>query len=144
MSAPTIVAILQGIATRLETVQNLNVADVFPGQVSVDTAVIGVPAIPNYRLTMRRGTFDLNPTITVFVSAADGQNGQYRLAEYASPTGDRSIRKAVEGTDNPQTLGGVVASCHVESFRPLGIDEHGAIGYFAGQFTLYIAAEGGD
>jgi len=141
MSAPTIRQILDGITVRLKTISGLQVLDVWPGQNMGPCAVLGVPAIDNYRLTMRRGTFDLNPTVTALVPSSVADSGQRLLADFSNPTGDLSFLTAIEGD---KTLGGVVASCHVESFRPLGsMDEVGAIGYFGGLFTLYVAAEGG-
>lgn len=141
MSAPSIPAILAGIEARLETIAGLmTVSDVRPGQVNPPAAVVGVPPIPDYWGAMKRGVFELEPTIMVLTSTAVDRPGQLSLAEYANPTGSSSVVAAIYAS---RTLGGVVDDCYVREFRPLGIDEVGVIGYYGGIFTLYVVAQGG-
>jgi len=139
MAAPTIEQVMLGIEARLATITGLNTSEIYPGQVTTPSAVVGVPPIPDYHLAMGRGAFELEPTITVLVSTAMDQAGQIALAGYANPTGASSISEAILGD---KTLGGVVASCHVRSFRPTEL-EWGAVTYYGGIFTLYVVAEGG-
>ena len=140
MSAPTIAAVLAGIETRLETISGLHVSDVKPGQIVPPAAVVGVPPIPDYWGSMKRGYFELEPTVMVLTSTAVDRPGQLTLAAYANPTGTSSIVAAIYGD---RTLGGTVDDCYVRDFRPLGIDEVGVIGYYGGIFTLYVVAQGG-
>ncbi len=139
MAAPTIAQVMAGIETRLATIAGLRTNDVYPGNVTTPSAVVGVPPIPEYHLTMGRGSFELAPTITLLVSTAMDRAGQIKLAGYANPTGDDSISSAILAD---KTLGGVVSSCHVQSFRPTEL-EWGAVTYYGGIFTLYVVAEGG-
>jgi hypothetical protein len=139
MTAPTLIAIRAGIATRLETISGLNVTDYRPGQIQTPAAVVGVPPVDDYQLVMRRGAWELTPTILVFVSAAVDVWRADALSEYLDHTGTKSIAAAIAAD---KTLGGVVDSCHVRSSRVLGVDEVGAIGYYGGELELYIATGG--
>lgn len=137
--APTIVQVMQGIEARLETISGLRVSHVVPDQVNPPQAIVGVPPIPRYHQSMQRGKFDLEPTVTVLVSAGLDRAGQQNLAAYADPTGDKSIIVAIEGD---RTLGSVVDDCIVISFEPLGLQEVGLIGYYGGRFALRAIASG--
>lgn len=136
---PTIADIMRGIEARLETIPGLRVSDVTPDQINPPAAIVGVPPIPAYHATMARGRMTVEPTVTVLVSAAIDRVGQLALAEYANPTGAKSIAAAIEGD---RTLGKVVEDCIVTSFRPLGLEDVGVIGYYGGEWTLRAVAAG--
>lgn len=138
MAAPTILQVMQGIETRLDTITGLNVSAFVTDQISPPVAIVGVPPI-QYRETMQKGKFSLAPTVTVLVSAALDRTGQTLLAGFANPTGSASIITAIEGD---KTLGGVVDDCIVWDFRPLGLDEVGQVGYYGGIFNLRVLATG--
>lgn len=135
----TIEAIMDGLEARLATISGLRVSDVSPGQINPPCAIVGVPDIPDYRITMRNGYALLTFQVTVLVSAALDRVGQKKLAGYADFTGANSIRTAIEGDD---TLGGAASECVVDSFRPLGLEEVGTIGYFGGVFNIRVVAQG--
>lgn len=137
--APTITAVMSAIETRLATIAGLRVADIVPDQINPPQAIVGVPEIPQYHQSMGMGKFRLEPTVTILVSAALDRVGQRNLAGYANPTGAQSVRAAIEGD---RTLGGTVDDCVVTAFRPLGMEEVGAIGYYGGVFTLAVIATG--
>lgn len=139
--APTIADIMRGIETRLATIDGLRVGADFgaPDQINPPAAIVEVPPVPNYHLAMRRGTVELTPTVVVLVSSAVSRTGQMALAEYANPTGPRSVVAAIEAD---KTLAGVVDSCVVRSFRPMGLEEVGELPYFGGIFTLTVTVEG--
>lgn len=137
--APTINNIMAGIENRLATISGLRTSDIVADQINPPQAIVGIPTISNYHMTMRRGTFDINPTVTVLVSASLSTTGQRALAEYANPTGGKSIIAAIEGD---KTLGGAVDDTILTEFRPLGLDEVGVVGYYGGVFTLRVLASG--
>lgn len=137
--APTIADLMLGVEARLKTVPGLRTSAIVPDQINPPVAIVGVPPIESYWETMRRGTYVIELTVTVLVSAAIDRVGQMLLAEYASPVGERSIPAAIEAD---RTLGGVAQECVVDSFRPLGLEEYGAIGYYGGAFGLRAAASG--
>jgi len=137
--APSIEAVMDGLEARLATIGGLRVSDVSPGQISPPCAIVGVPDVPDYRLTFRNGFAALSFTVVVLVSAALDRNGQKALAGYANFTGSTSIRTAIEGD---KTLGGIVSDTVVDSFRPLGVEEVNNIGYFGGVFTVRVVSSG--
>lgn len=139
MAEATIPEIMVGIRDRLNTIDDLEARDHAPDQVNAPTAFVSVPAIPNYRLTMKRGNYEIRPHVTVIVSASSGEEGQYQLAQYMSPVGDKSIVQAIEAD---RTLGGRVDDCVVDSFEPLGLENVGDIQYFGGVFSLRVIARG--
>lgn len=137
MAAPTLAQVMTGLETRLDTITGLRASGISPDQVNVSgnasVAIIGVPEIPRYHLTMDRGLQRLSFTITVLVSAQLDRVGQQRLAGFANPTGATSVVAAVEAD---KTLGGIIHDCQVVSFRPLGLEEVGLIGYYGGVFVV--------
>jgi len=139
MAAPTILQVMQGLETRLATISGLRVSEFIADQITPPMAVVGVPPIESYRVTMQRGRFMLQPQIYILVSAALDRVGQAALASYADVSGATSIPAAVEGD---RTLGGIVHDCVVDAFRPLGLEEVGMIGYYGGVFDLRVIAPG--
>jgi hypothetical protein len=139
MAAPTILQVMQGIEDRLATITGLRVTSYVADQITPPQAVVGVPPIASYRATMQRGRFVLQPQVYILVSAVLDRVGQAALAGYANVSGATSIPAAIEGD---RTLGGVVEDCVVDSFRPLGMEEVGLIGYYGGVFDLRVIALG--
>ena len=139
MAATTILQIMDGLETRLATIDGLRISEVSPGQVNPPQAIVGVPAIPEYRTTMGRGSYTVACTVIVLTSSTEDRVGQRMLAEFAAPTGARSIAAAIEGD---RTLGGVASECWVSNFRSLGLDEVGVLRYFGGVWTVPVTAPG--
>lgn len=135
--AATIEQIMLGVEARLKTIPGLRTESTQPGTLNPPEAIVGAPPVPNYRLAMNRGSFELGLTVSVYTSAAVSRVGQMLLARLANPTGQMSVVAAIEGD---RTLGGLVADCVVVSFRPLGIEEVGVIGYYGGVFELRCLA----
>ena len=136
--AATIPQIMTGIETRLKTVPGLKTADHAPGDPIAPCAFPLVPAF-TYRETMGRATYSLPFRVAVVVAGQVDRVGQHNLAEYASQTGARSIRAALEGD---KTLGGLVQDLVVDSFDPDGLVDVGLAGYVGGIFNLRVLASG--
>ena len=139
MATPTILQVMQAIESALDDITGLRTTEFIKDQMAPPFAMVGVPEIPDYHGAFRSGSMTIMPRVYVFVSAAVDRIGQTALAGYANPTGTQSIKVALE-TDN--TLGGVVAQVMVKSFRPLGAEEMGAMGYYGGVFDLLVVATG--
>lgn len=134
----TLAAIMAGIEGRLATIAGLRVSDTVPGQINPPQAIVGVPAVETYQAGLNPHERPaLAPTITVLVSSAMDRVGQLALADYADPTGAKSIPAAIQGDSS---LGGAVGrgGCLVVRFDPLGVEEVGLIGYYGGRFTLRV------
>lgn len=139
MAAPTILQVMQGIETRLATITGLQTAYYVADQINPPQVVVGPPPIENYRATFGRGRFVIEPQVFILVSATLDKVGQAQLAGFADVSGATSIPAAIEGD---RTLGNIVHECVVDSFRPLGMDEVGLIGYYGGVFDLRVVAPG--
>lgn len=137
--AATLLQIMQAIETRVDTIDGLRTKDHSPGEISPPCAIVAVPPVPTYHGTFGGAKFPIRPTITVLTGNTLDRVGQHKLAGYANPTGETSIKAAIEAD---KTLGGIVDDCFVVSFRPLGLEEVGAIGYFGGLFELSVQARG--
>lgn len=139
MATSTIWQIMEALATKLDGI-DLRATAESAGAINPPAAIVGVPPIPAYRAAFQRGTVYLTGwPITVFTSAQIDRIGQRRLAEYASWTGDKSVPLALEADP---TLGGLVDDLAVDSFRPLGLEEVGVLGYFGGLFSVDITMSG--
>lgn len=139
MSAPTILQIMQGLEARLATISGLRTTEFIKDQMTPPFAMVGVPEVTDYHQTYNSGYLTLSPRIYVFTSAAVDRIGQAALAGYANPTGSTSVKAAVEAGP---TLGGIVSQCVVKSFRPLGVEEIGVMGYYGGVWETTVIAEG--
>lgn len=126
-------AVMLGIETRLATIEGLRTSPIQPDQINPPSAIVGVPPVAEYQQAFGRGKYLIEPTITVLVSAAIDRVGQMALAEYAAITGLKSIPLAIRGD---RTLNGSAEDAEVLSFRPLGLEEVGQIGYYGGLFAL--------
>jgi hypothetical protein len=132
---PSLEELLGAVEARLATIPRLNVGDLVPSAINPPQAVVGVPDIPDYTPAVQGRRPILRLTVLVLVSSGISRLGQQQLARYADPVGDESIPAVIHAD---RTLGGVVGDCLVASFRALGIQEVGIIGYFGGQFVLKV------
>lgn len=142
MAAVNFQAVMEGLAVRLRTIEGLRVTPYMPDQINPPHAVVRVPEVTNYHLTMGRGAVDLNVVVNLFVSGVDDRTGQNALGEYAQPGGDKSVLVAIE---SDKRLGGAVSDCVVTGFRPFDrqqVPENGGAICYVGEFTLRVIAPG--
>lgn len=132
-------AVMEAFSAKLLTVDGLSVSLSPTGNIKPPHAIVGVPAIIDFRKARAGARLDLEVTITLLTSSAFDETGALRLAEYASPVGDRSLYAAFE---RDRTLGGVVEQVLIRDFRPLDYDEYGSIQYYGGQFTAEVMVRG--
>jgi len=125
--------------SRLQTIDGLRTSAYVADQINPPHAVVGVPEVENYHATFNRGRMALELQVWILVSATLDRTGQMLLADYANPNGPTSIARAIEGD---KTLGGVANDTLVLSFRPLGTEEVGQLGYYGGVFDVRIIADG--
>ena len=126
-------AIREGIAAALQTIPDLQVYARPPGSIVVPAGVV-----------RRRGTqfdvsfdglVDTGWAVTVFVSFANTDVGTEALDEYLSPTGDLSIKAAVEADP---TLGGVVDYARVPSAEGEKVTNYAGTDYLSVEFVIEI------
>lgn len=141
MATATLTQLMDAIENRIKTaIPGLRVSSESPGIINPPAFIVGVPPVDDYRAAFGRGTVYLSGwPLTVQTSAKIDRVGQRALADYASWTGTKSIPLALEGDP---TLGGLISDLKVASFRPLGLDEVGILGYFGGEFRMDLVLPG--
>lgn len=132
-------AIMEALSATLSDVRGLSVSLSPTGTIKPPHAIVGVPTVLDYRKAFAGARVDLEVAILILTSTAFDETGALRLAEYANPSGDRSVFRAIEQN---KTLGGVVEQAQIRDFRTLGADEYGAIGYYGGEFTCAVMVRG--
>jgi len=132
-------AVMEALRATLSDVEGLSVSLSPTGTIKPPHAIVGVPTVLDYRKAVAGARLDLEVSIILLTSSAFDETGALRLAEYSTPTGDRSLFQAIERN---RTLGGVVEHAQIRDFRPLGADEYGQIGYYGGEFTCSVMVRG--
>lgn len=134
----TLVEVMQGIETRLETITGLRATDFTADQINPPHAMVAINDV-DYRLTMGRGKYQINFEIAVFTSAALDRTGQRALLAYANPRGSSSVIVAFEAD---KTLGGIVDHCVIDTFAPMGLQKVGEVDYYGGRFKGRVVLTG--
>lgn len=88
-------AVLEGVKAALAGIDRLNVSDHVPSVVTPPHAIVGFGP---FTYTDMGDSLDLSVNVTVFTSRADDKSGQHRLAEFIDPTGDHSIKAAIDAS----------------------------------------------
>lgn len=100
--------LLDGIVTRLRTIDGLD-AGKFPGhQPGPHRAVVDVPSV-DYDGTMGRGYDDAAVTIMVYVPTGSSSDGYVEAREYLSGHGAKSLRTALTTTATGDGITGSAA-----------------------------------
>jgi len=132
----TLTEIRQGLADRLATIDNLRVAATMPEQVNPPISVVSIESV-QYDLNARNGLTQYNMVVTVIVARADARTAQNAIDQYVAPTGDRSVKAAIEGD---RTLGGKVNTCRVTAVTNYQIQDTLEIPYLGIDFTVEVYA----
>jgi hypothetical protein len=130
-------AIIDGLATNLATVSKLRVQREILDTVPIPCAIVGPPTTVEYDEVMARGADLYTFTVRVLVARASERTAQKSLFAYASGTGDRSIKAAIE---SDRTLGGAADSVAVRSASGVGIYGYGEADYLGIEFSVEVIA----
>lgn len=107
----TITQVKTGLMERLQTITGLRTFIEQPPQVNAPIGFANLDSVIYHR-TMRQSMVEMQFTVTVVVSRADERTGMTTVDSYTSPTGDKSVKSAIEGD---RTLKGIVDDLYVES-----------------------------
>jgi len=105
----TMSQIRAGLGDRLGTIDRLRVRDYMPDSVTPPMAVVS-PSQVNYDLNAQSGLTNYSFTVSLLVVRADARSAQLEVDKYIAPTGEYSVKAAIEGD---RTLGGIVNTCRV-------------------------------
>lgn len=130
--------IRQGIATNLRTIRGLRTEWYMPvsGQLNPPYAIITPEGI-DYHKSFADGISTYSFTITVIVGQASERAAQTLIDAYVSPTGDTSIKKAIE---SDKTLSGVAYTLVVSDMKNYGSLTIGETQYLAAEFSCDVQA----
>lgn len=138
--AADIVKIMAAIGTRIDGISGLRGVGHPPDDPQPPCAFPLPPSIPSYREAMGRGLYILQFTVALLVPAQLDRVGLPRLVGFVNPTGDTSVRAALE--DGDKTLGGLVDDLVVDGFDSNGLQDLGYGSYYGGTFQVRVIASG--
>ena len=133
----SISSIRSGLATRLATITGLRSGPTIPDNVNPPYAIIA-PSSVDYHRAFSNALSTYNFTVTLVVGRVSERTAQNSLDVYCSPTGNGSIRVAIEGD---RTLGGVVYDTIVTGMRNYGSVTIGDNTYLAAEFDIAVQAD---
>lgn len=125
--------IREGLGVRLETIPDLQVYTRPPGSIVVPAAVVRRRST-TFDVTMD-GLVDTGWGVTLFVSFANTDVATEELDKYLDPSGDRSIKAAIEADP---TLGGVVDFARVASAEGDRVLNYAGTDYLSVEFVIEI------
>ncbi len=130
--------IRQGIATNLRTIRGLRTEWYMPtgGQINPPYAIITPDGI-EYHKSFADGINTFSFTITVVVGQASERAAQTLIDAYVSPTGEASIKKAIE---SDKTLAGKAFTLIVSDMKNYGSLTIGETQYLAAEFSCDVQA----
>lgn len=134
----SVVALRDGLKTRLATISGLRPYDTIPGTVNSPAAVVELESI-NYDSTMARGADDFQFVIRLVIGTAVDRVGQDKLDGYLAGSGSLSVKTAVEAD---QTLGGIAHIAVVTGVRQYGLIEYAGVTYVGAELVVEVCASG--
>lgn len=132
-----IAALVDGLTANLATVDKLRVQGEILDTVPIPCAVVGPPTSIEYDAAMARGADVYTFSVRVLVARASERSSQKSLFAYASGTGAKSIKSAIE---SDKSLGGSADSVRVTGAGNIGIYGYGEADYLGVEFTVEVIA----
>lgn len=134
--AENLAELAEALAQTVQDATGLRCYPYLPADVQSPACVVSVGRIE--RQTMQMGSMVTPFELIVLVPRADDRAGQFKLYDYVSFDGPRSVWAALE-SDNPLGLG---CDAKVIAYRPLAVEEIAAYGYFGGSFEVLVFPRG--
>lgn len=125
-----------GLAANLATINGLRVAAELVDNPSPPVALVSLESI-EYDQAFQNGLTLYNFTITVIVGRAAERTMQRKLDSYMYPSGDQSVKVAVE---SDRTLSGSVQDLRVVGSGSVGSIQINDQTYLAAEFTVTVYA----
>ncbi len=128
--------IRDGLATNLATIPGLRTASELIDNPSPPVALVGLESV-EYDQAYQSGLNLYTFTITVIVGRAAERTMQRKLDSYMFPSGEQSVKVAVE---SDRTLSGLVQDLRVVSSGSVGSITINDQTYLAAEFTVTVYA----
>lgn len=134
--AATVVQVLDGLVTRLRTIDGLRAYDRPADITAPPTAFVLLESV-DYQNAFALGDPRMTLTVTAVVARTSDRAAYERLSEFLAPTGVRSIRAAIEAD---RTLGGVCQTLLVQRADNIRMISQGDADYLAADISLLVHA----
>lgn len=107
------------------------------GQIVAPAAVVVTPDVDFHQSFGSQALNRMQFRVLVLVAQSLTETAAAQLDTYVDPASAVSVRAVIEADT---TLGGVVETLIVDQFRPLGVEEAAALGYWGGEFLVTVYA----
>lgn len=134
--AASVVQVLDGLVTRLQTIDGLRCYD-RPADIVAAPAAFTLLEAVDFQNAFALGDPRMEITVTVIVARTSDRAAYERMSEYVAPTGSRSIRAAIEAD---RSLGGVCQTLIVQRADNIRSVSQGDAEYLAVDFGLTVHA----
>ena len=132
----SITAIKTGLATNLATISGLRTSAEVPDNLNPPQAVIQLQSV-NYDGAFKQGLTTYNFLVSVIVGRVDERNAQKNLDAYASSSGSKSIKLAVQ---SDKSLSGTAFDVRVTDMTNIGTVLLSDATYLAADFVVTVYA----
>ena len=132
----SITAIKTGLATNLATISGLRTSAEVPDNPNPPQAVIQLQSV-NYDGAFKQGLTTYNFLVSVIVGRVDERNAQKNLDAYASSSGSKSIKLAVQ---SDKSLSGTAFDVRVTDMTNIGAVLLSDATYLAADFVVTVYA----
>ena len=132
----SITAIKTGLATNLATISGLRTSAEVPDNPNLPQAVIQLQSV-NYDGAFKQGLTTYNFLVSVIVGRVDERNAQKNLDAYASSSGSKSIKLAVQ---SDKSLSGTAFDVRVTDMTNIGTVLLSDATYLAADFVVTVYA----
>lgn len=133
----TVTEIRKGLAERAGTVPGLRAYPQVLDQVNPPVLFVFGPDRIRYDSTMARGSDEFYFPLRLYVARVDEKGAQDRLDAHVSPTGDQSIKLAIE---SDASLAGRVDFAEVREARNYGPYQSGQMSFLGVEFVVFVIA----
>lgn len=129
--------VMDGLSTVIDAAAGLRCYSYVPEDLNPPAVFLSLGEIE--RGAFKMGQMELRIDAALFVSRASDRAGQKQMNTFATWGTTASVWKAVDDTPG---LGLADTNAAVLRFRPFGIDEVAAYGYFGGVFEILVLTAG--
>jgi hypothetical protein len=126
-----------GLASNLARISGLRTSATIPDDPHPPIAVVKPNSI-TYDLSFARGVDEYEFLVLVIVGRVDERTAQTRLDGYCAPSGDTSVKQAIE---SDKTLGGSAYDLRVREMRNYQQVTVGDVTYLSAEFVVQVFAQ---
>jgi len=135
----TLTQVRGDIATRLSKIPGLNVWPEIEDQIEAPAAVVGMPEDFEYNHTFGPNGVEYSIPVRLYATRIDSGEAQRSLDIYIAPTGDHSVKRAIE--DSTVTIDSDWHIVNVPGGGEFGVYQVGGVDYLGVEIVVEVLAE---